>query len=196
MPIRHLLTLSLAAALAAGCQSEGANNASAGTGDSATGGAKAPAARTIAETAAQSADLSQLNAAVQSAGLAEVLRAGSYTVFAPTNAAFDKLPQETRARLLAPEGRDQLRGLISYHIVPGVVTTDDLVRAMVQGGGRATLASVGGGNLIFSREGEAMFVSDTAGGRARISQPNQIQSNGVIHHLDTLLMPGAAQTPE
>jgi uncharacterized surface protein with fasciclin (FAS1) repeats len=198
--IRLVLTLLIAAATTA-CQPAGdaGNDAAAanGQGDSSSGpgGQGARASRTIAETAAQNGDLGQLNRAVEAAGLTETLRgAGPYTVFAPVNAAFERLPEATRNRLLAAEGREQLTELLTYHIVPGVVTSQDLSRAMERGQGRATLSTVSGANITVSREGEALFVTDSGGSRARISQADQIQSNGVIHQIDTILMPGNAPT--
>ena len=195
MDARHWATLACAALLAGGCEAgDGGNNAAAGArGDSSTGGA-GQASRTVAEALALGGGLGQFNRAVEAAGLADTLRGGGrYTVFAPVDAAFERMPEETRNRLMAAEGREQLTELLSYHIVPGVVTTQDIVRAMERGGGRATLATVSRANLTFSREGEAVFVTDAAGGRARISLADQIQSNGVIHHIDGILIPGAAQ---
>ena len=196
MRIRDLLMLGAASALAIGCQAaEDAGNRAAGNaaGDSSTGGnAQGQASRTIAETAGQNADLSEFNRALEAAGLGETLRgAGPYTVFAPANAAFEQVPGETRTRLMAPEGRDQLTQLLTAHIVPGVVTAQDLGRAIERGGGRATVATVSGVNLTVAREGDALIVTDPAGARARVTQADHIQSNGVIHHVDTVLMPSA-----
>ena len=196
MRISRLLMLGAATALAAGCQAaEDAGNQAAGNGagDSSTGGnAQAQAGRTIAETAAQNGDLAEFNRAVEAAGLAETLRgAGPYTVFAPANAAFEQVPEATRTRLMAPEEREQLTQLLTAHIVPGVVTSQDLGRAMERGGGRATLATVSGVNLTIAREGDALFVTDPSGARARITQADHIQSNGVIHHVDAVLMPSS-----
>jgi len=188
MPMRHLMMLPIAAALAA-CQAGDAGNGTAGNGQDA---GQRQAARTIGETAGQTADLAQFNRAVEAAGLTETLRgAGPYTVFAPVNAGFDRVPQDTRTLLMGPEGREQLTELLTYHIVPGVVTAQDLTRAMERGQGRTTLSTVSGGNLTVSREGDVLVISDAAGGRARVSMTDQIQSNGVIHHIDAVLMPTA-----
>jgi uncharacterized surface protein with fasciclin (FAS1) repeats len=192
--MKRLLALAAAGALAA-CQAaeDAGNNATGGGGDSSTGGnaQQGQAGRSIGDGMGQSADLSQFAQAVQSAGLADTLRgAGPYTVFAPVNAAFDAIPQETRTRLMAAEGRERLTELLTFHIVPGVVTAQDLGAALERGHGRATLTTVSGENLTVSREGEGLVVTDPAGSRARVVQADRIQSNGVIHHLDAVLMPG------
>lgn len=194
----RLLALSLGAAALAGCQAaeQAGNNAAAnGQGDSSTGGnAQGASARSIADTAGQSADLSQFSQALQSAGLTETLRgAGPYTVFAPVNAAFEAVPQETRTRLMAPAGRERLTELLTFHIVPGVVTAQDLNAAMQRGQGRATITTVSGANLTVAREGDALVITDPSGGRARVVQPDRIQSNGVLHHVDAVLMPGGGR---
>jgi uncharacterized surface protein with fasciclin (FAS1) repeats len=193
-----MLALALAGALVAcqGAEDAGNNAAASGQGDSSTGGnaQQGQAGRSIGDAAAQSSDLSQFSQAVQSAGLGEVLKSvGPYTVFAPVNAAFEAVPQETRTRLTSAEGeggRERLTQLLTFHIVPGVVTAQDLDAAIQRGQGRATLTTVSGSNLTVAREGDALVVSDAAGGRARVVQADRIQSNGVIHHVDALLMPG------
>ncbi|HZF94519.1 MAG TPA: fasciclin domain-containing protein [Allosphingosinicella sp.] len=193
--IRHVLTMSLAAAALAGCQAsdDGAGNGAAPANGSAeaTGGAENRATSTIAQSAGQTAELSQFAQAVQAAGLAETF-GGSipYTVFAPVNAAFEAVPAETRTRLMAAEGREQLTQLLTYHVVPGVITSQDLAAAMQRGQGRAVLATIAGPNLIVTREGDGLVVTDGAGGKARITQPDRRQSNGVIHQVDAVLMPG------
>ena len=195
MTIRHFWLLPLAVALATACQNDDGNeaaaNARAGEGNDA-----AQASRTIGDSAGQNADLAQFSRAIEAAGLTATLTGtGPYTVFAPVNAAFEAVPEATRTRLMAPEGRGRLTELLTYHIVPGVVTAQDLGAAIQRGGGRATLATMAGPNLTVSREGETLIVTDAAGGRARISRADLIQSNGVIHQVDALLMPGAGETP-
>lgn len=188
MQIRAFLALPLAAALAAACQSgEGGNDAAGAPGNAAA----QQGSKTLAEAVAQNGDLSQLARAAEAAGISGVLGDGSYTLFAPVDAAFERLPAETREGLMAEEGREQLRQLLAYHVVPGVVTVQDIGRAIERGQGRAVMATTAGGNLTFSREGDALFVTDAAGGRARISGPDQIQSNGVVHQIDAVLMPAA-----
>jgi uncharacterized surface protein with fasciclin (FAS1) repeats len=191
--IRSLGALALAAALAAGCGGDSGNDAEPKSQAGGAGGASRQKSRTLAEAVGQSADLGQFNRAAEAAGLGQVLRGGSYTLFAPVNAAFDRLPEESRNRLMAEEGREQLRQLLAYHMVPGVVTVEDIGRAIQRGQGRAVMATTSGGTLTFSREGETLFVTDAAGGRARVSQPDQIQTNGVVHHIDAVLMPAGSE---
>lgn len=191
MKTRSLLTLCLAALLTAACGDAGGNNAAA-TGNAAAGKAAEPARTSVGDALAASVDHSSFLQALQSAGLIETLRgAGPYTVFAPTNAAFAALPDDARQRLTAPEQRDQLISLLSYHIVPGTVTAADLRSAIDRGeGGRAELATVTGSNLTLSRDGDTLLVADAGGALARIARPDQLHANGVVHSIDTVLMPG------
>jgi uncharacterized surface protein with fasciclin (FAS1) repeats len=146
--------------------------------------------KSIAANLAASPDHSSLLAAVKAAGLGDTF-AGSdpYTIFAPSNAAFAKLPGGTMDSLLKPEGKGQLTTLLTYHAVPGVVAAADLARAVEAGGGTAELATLGGTNLKISGTPEALVVTDAKGGQARITQADMLQSNGVIHVVDTVLMP-------
>jgi uncharacterized surface protein with fasciclin (FAS1) repeats len=180
-----------AALLAAACQQEGGGNVSAQDGNGAA--ARPAAARgerpgtSILQTLEGSAEHKTLANAVKAAGLTETLSgAQPYTLFAPTEAAFQKLPGGSGA-LLAPEAKGQLVALLTGHIVPGAVTADDLGRAIERGKGKAELATVGGSNLSFSRDGEALVVTDAAGGRARVTRTDQLQSNGVVHDVDGVL---------
>ncbi|HEX8641295.1 MAG TPA: fasciclin domain-containing protein [Allosphingosinicella sp.] len=190
--MRRLLTLCLACGLAAAC-SGGEGGEDATGANAATANGQAGAARTsISEALAASMDHSAFQQALQSAALADTLRgAGPYTVFAPTNAAFQAIPEDARQRLTSPDQREQLITLLSYHIVPGTVTAEDLGRAIERAqGGRAALATVTGENLTVSRDGNGLVVTDGSGGTARIVRPDQIHSNGVVHSLDAVLMPG------
>jgi len=191
MNMCNLLTLCLACTLAAACGDAGGNNA-AEPANAAAGEAGGPARTNVGEALAGSADHSSFLQALQSAGLIETLRgAGPYTVFAPTNAAFAAVPEDARQRLAASEQRDQLITLLSYHIVPGTVTAEDLRRAIDRAeGGRAELATVTGNNLTLSRDGDAILVADAGGAIARIARADQLHSNGVVHSIDTVLMPG------
>ena len=187
------LTFAAAALLAAACQQESGGNASSAEGNGAA--APAPAAakgeqpRTnLLQALDGSADHKTLANAVQAAGLTETLSgAQPYTLFAPTEAAFRKLPAGAANTLLAPESKGQLVALLTGHIVPGVVTAADLGRAIDRGKGKAELATVGGSNLSFSRDGDAIVIADAAGGRARMTRPDQLQSNGVVHSVDGVL---------
>jgi uncharacterized surface protein with fasciclin (FAS1) repeats len=125
--------------------------------------------------------------AVKAAGLTETLSgAQPYTLFAPTEAAFQKLPGGSGA-LLAPEAKGQLVALLTGHVVPGAVTAEDLGRAIDRGKGKAELATVGGSNLSFSRDGDAIVVTDAAGGKARLTRADKFASNGVVHDVDGVL---------
>lgn len=192
--IRRTMTVALAAAAIAGCGAqEGGNNAAPATanagGDSATGGGQPRG--TLAEAAAQTGELSQFSQALQAAGLTETFRgAQPYTVFAPVNAAFERLPQDARTRMMSAEGREQLTQLLTYHVVAGEIGSQDLAQAMERNQGRATLSSIAGQNLVVTREGDAFVVTDAAGGRARIVQADRRSANGVLHQIDAVLMPG------
>ena len=189
--MRRILTMSMLLALAS-CGGTGDGNRAADNAAAANAAEAAETRGTIAEALAGSADHSALVQALQSAGLTETLRgAGPYTLFAPTNAAFDAIPEEARRNLMAPAQRERLIELLSYHLVPGTVTSQDLRRAVERGqGGRAELATVTGDNLSVFREGEAIVISDGAEGRARITRGDQNQANGVVHSVDAVLMPG------
>lgn len=191
--MRRILTLGLACGLVAACSGEDGGNQG-GTTKGATANAQATAERSsIAEALQTSMDHSAFLQALQSAGLADTLRSvGPYTVFAPTNPAFEAIPEDARQRLTSPEQRDSLITLLSYHIVPGTVTAEDLGRAIERGqGGRAELATVTGDNLTLSRDGAAIVITDAGGGVARVVRADQIRSNGVLHSIDAVLMPGS-----
>jgi uncharacterized surface protein with fasciclin (FAS1) repeats len=181
-----------AALLAAACQQEGGGNASAPDGNGAAARPQAAAKgeqpkTSILQALTASADHKALAKAIQAAGLTETLSgAQPYTLFAPTDAAFGKLPGGAEA-LAAPDAKGRLVALLTGHIVPGVVTAADLGRAIDRGNGKAQLATVGGSNLSFSRDGDAIVVTDAAGGQARITQADSLQSNGVVHSVDGVL---------
>jgi uncharacterized surface protein with fasciclin (FAS1) repeats len=190
------LILSCAAAALAACQPAGeqGNDAAAmpqaGTsaGGNAAGGnaAGGETGRTLAESIARSQDHGRLNELVEAAGLAATLRgAGPYTLFAPTDAAIEALPEAQRA----PEERERLATLLAFHLVPGTVTAEDIGRAVDQAGGRAEIATVGGANLSAARDGDAIVLSGAGGTRARIVAADQIRSNGVLHSVDGVLLP-------
>ena len=183
--------IAAATLFAAACQQDGGGNASTADGNGAA--ARPPAARgeqpktSILQTLEGSADHKTLANAVKAAGLTETLSgAQPYTVFAPTEAAFQKLPGGAGG-LLAPEAKGQLVALLTGHIVPGAVTAEDLGRAIDRGKGKAELATVGGSALSFSRDGDAIVATDAAGGKARLTRSDQLQSNGVVHDVDGVL---------
>ena len=188
---REIGLLALLGLVACGGDDGGKATAGNSSGNATAAASGEQARATIGEALAGSADHRAFVEALQSAGLIDTLRGtGPYTVFAPSNAAFDAIPEDARRNLMAPEQRDRLIALLSYHIVPGTVTSADMVGAIGRGqGGRAELATVTGANLSLSREGEAIIVGDGANARARITQADQTQSNGVVHSIDTVLMP-------
>ncbi|MGZ8282954.1 MAG: fasciclin domain-containing protein [Allosphingosinicella sp.] len=190
--MKRWLAYCLLSAAVAGCGQDGGTS---GTNEAAAGNAAAAqqagqARGTIAEALAGSADHRALVEALTASGLVETLRGtGPYTLFAPTDAAFGALPDDARRTLSAPERRERLMTLLSYHVVPGTVTAADLGAAIDRGRGRAEFATVTGDNLALSREGQAIVIRDAAGGQARITAPDQLSSNGVVHSIDAVLMP-------
>lgn len=146
---------------------------------------------TIVAAAMGSPDHRTLVAAVQAAGLAETLSgAGPLTVFAPTDAAFARLPAGTVETLLQPANRDQLRAVLTYHVVAGRVTAADLVQRIRAGGGTARLTTVQGGTLTARLSGSNVVLTDARGGTATVTGADLIQSNGIIHVTDAVSLPG------
>ncbi len=155
------------------------------------GGAPMYASRSIVENAVNSRDHTTLVAAVKAAGLVETLSGpGPFTVFAPTNAAFAKLPAGTVDTLLQPANRNMLQSVLTYHVVPGKVTAAELVRLIRSGGGSATLTTVQGGTLTARMMGDRVMLIDARGGMAHVTQADVMQSNGVIHVTDAVSLPG------
>lgn len=156
------------------------------------GGAPMFASKTIVENAVNSKDHTTLVAAVKAAGLVDTLSGpGPFTVFAPTNAAFGKLPPGTVETLVQPQNKAQLTGILTYHVVPGTYTSKELMRLVKQGGGEATLRTAQGEPLTvaMARGGKGLTVTDTKGNTARVTIANVMQSNGVIHVINGVLMP-------
>lgn len=154
------------------------------------GGAAMVASKTIVENAVNSADHTTLVAAVKAAGLVDTLNsAGPFTVFAPTNAAFAKLPAGTVDSLLMPANKAMLTSVLTYHVVPGTMTAEDIAANASANGGTATLTTVQGERLMLQQSGSGWVVIDSKGGRANITIANVMQSNGVIHVVDSVLMP-------
>ena len=190
MSSRLVLPIALTALALAGCrEGETGANQAAPTGNEAgesapvtVGGAPMYANKTIVENASASADHTVLVGAVKAAGLEPTLSgAGPYTVFAPTNAAFAKLPAGTVETLMEPESKGTLTGILTYHVVPGVVLAEDLKRSIQRGKGKAELATVGGGKLTATEANGAIVLTDANGGQARVTQGDVMQSNGVVH---------------
>jgi uncharacterized surface protein with fasciclin (FAS1) repeats len=182
--IRTALMLGLAAASIAisGC---GDNERAAGNAEA--GDAKAAGETTIA---AGLDAKSRFFAAAKAAGLDATLGGpGPYTVLVPDDAAFGKLPAGTADNWLKPEARAQLTGVLTNHILPGTVLAGDIAKAIDTGNGKAVLMSVGGGTLTATREGGKIVLTDSAGTKATVTRADQKHSNGVVHHIDTLLVP-------
>lgn len=155
------------------------------------GGAPMYPTKTIVENAVNSKDHTTLVAAVQAAGLAEALSGpGPFTVFAPTNAAFAKLPAGTVETLVKPENKGTLTSILTYHVVPGRVSATELIAMIEQGGGKAELTTLAGGKLIAHMMGGKVAIMDAAGGMATVTQADVFQSNGVIHVTDGVFLPG------
>jgi len=154
------------------------------------GGAPMLRTRDIVDNAVNSKDHTTLVAAVKAAGLVETLKgAGPFTVFAPTNAAFDKLPAGTVDTLVKPENKAKLTGILTYHVVAGKNDAASIAKAIEAGGGKATFKTVAGGTLTASKSGDTVVLTDAKGGTARVTIADVNQSNGVIHVIDTVLMP-------
>jgi len=154
------------------------------------GGAAMYPTKNIVENAVNSKDHTTLVAAVKAAGLVDTLAsAGPFTVFAPTNEAFEKLPAGTVDTLLKPENKDQLTKVLTYHVVAGKVSAGDLVKMIKKGGGKAELKTVEGGTLTAMMQGGKVMLTDEKGGMATVTIADVNQSNGVIHVVDAVLLP-------
>jgi uncharacterized surface protein with fasciclin (FAS1) repeats len=154
------------------------------------GGAPMYATKNIIQNAVNSKDHTTLVAAVKAAGLVETLEgSGPFTVFAPTNEAFEKLPPGTVDTLLKPENKGSLVKILTYHVVAGKYTAADLMKMVKAGGGKATLKTVEGEPLTVTENGTKLFISGQESGVAEVSISNVRQSNGVIHVISTVLLP-------
>ncbi len=154
------------------------------------GGAAMYPSKNIVENAVNSKDHTTLVAAVKAAGLVETLQsAGPFTVFAPTNEAFDKLPKGTVETLVKPENKVTLTGILTYHVVSGKLNASDIAALIKKGNGKAELKTVAGGILIASMKGNNLILTDEKGGTSMVTIKDVNQSNGVIHVVNTVLMP-------
>lgn len=154
------------------------------------GGAPMLESKNIVENAVNSKDHTTLVAAVKAAGLVDTLSGpGPFTVFAPTNEAFKKLPAGTVEGLLKPEALPQLKAVLTYHVVPGTITAKDLTKMIADGGGKATLTTVQGEPLTVEKKGGHIELIDSKGDVATVTIPNVMQSNGVIHVINTVMLP-------
>jgi uncharacterized surface protein with fasciclin (FAS1) repeats len=154
------------------------------------GGAAMYPSKTIVENAVNSPIHKTLVAAVKAAGLVDTLNsAGPFTVFAPTDDAFAKLPAGTVETLVKPENKDTLVKILTYHVVAGKISSKELDRMIKKGGGKATLKTVQGEDLTATMSDGKIMLTDAKGGMATIITADVFQSNGVIHVIDTVLMP-------
>jgi uncharacterized surface protein with fasciclin (FAS1) repeats len=153
------------------------------------GGAAMLPAKNIIENAVNSKDHTTLVAAVKAAGLVETLSSkGPFTVFAPTNAAFDKLPKGTVETFLKPENKALLQGVLTYHVLAGKFDSKAIAAAIKTGNGKATFTTVQGGKLTGAMKGNKLVLTDEKGGTATVTIADVFQSNGVIHVVDTVVM--------
>ncbi|WP_298392393.1 fasciclin domain-containing protein [Flavobacterium sp.] len=156
------------------------------------GGAPMYPSKNIVENAVNSKDHTTLVAAVKAAGLVETLQSkGPFTVFAPTNAAFDKLPKGTVETLLKPENLKTLQTILTYHVVAGKVNAADLVSLIKKGNGKATLKTVSGGTLTAWMKDKDIYLTDENGNSSKVTIADVNQSNGVIHVVDSVVTPKA-----
>ena len=155
------------------------------------GGAAMFPSKNIVENAVNSKDHTTLVAAVKAAGLVDTLSSkGPFTVFAPTNGAFEKLPKETVPTLLKPENKDKLTGILTYHVVAGKMSAEEIAMKAKEAGGKLELKTVAGGKLVLMSDDKgAWWVADEAGNKAKITIADVFQSNGVIHVIDTVMLP-------
>ena len=133
---------------------------------------------------------SKFAAAAKAVGLDATLAGpGPYTVLVPTDAAFDKLPAGALDTLMKPESRADLTAVLSYHILPGTILSSDIAKAIDSGGGKAQIATMGGGTITAAKEGDKIVLTDSAGTKATVGAADAKRSNGVVHEIDAVLMP-------
>jgi uncharacterized surface protein with fasciclin (FAS1) repeats len=154
------------------------------------GGAPMYPSKNIVENAVNSKDHTTLVAAVKAAGLVETLAGpGPFTVFAPTNEAFNKLPAGTVDNLVKPENKDKLTTILTYHVIAGKLDSKELMKKIKEGKGKAMLNTVQGEPLTFMQKGNELWVMDSKGNKSQVAIKDVYQSNGVIHVINTVLMP-------
>lgn len=155
------------------------------------GGAEMYPSKDIIRNAVNSKDHTTLVAAVKAADLVETLQGdGPFTVFAPTNAAFDKLAEGTVATLLKPENKGKLQSVLTYHVLAGKFSGKDIMKAIKKGGGKATFKTVNGAMLTAMMDGKSLILKDESGNKSMVTIADVNQSNGVIHVVDTVVLPG------
>jgi uncharacterized surface protein with fasciclin (FAS1) repeats len=183
--------MSIKSALFAAVLSSAVLSSGAAFADVMVGGAAMFASKNIVQNAVNSKDHTTLVAAVKASGLVDALQgAGPFTVFAPVNSAFSALPMGTVDMLLKPENKDALAKVLTYHVVPGKLTFAALKKSIMKGGGEAKLKTLSGGTLVAMMNGpNNITVTDEKGDVAGIAIYDVLQSNGVIHSIDKVLLP-------
>lgn len=162
-----------------------------GSADAMMDSANTVETETIVDVAIGNADFSTLVTAVTAADLVATLSSdGPFTVFAPTNDAFGKVDPDMLSALLTPEKKADLTALLTYHVVAGELKAADLIKAITDGGGTATLTTVQGAPLNATLEGDSVILEDAAGGKSTVILTDVEASNGVIHAIDSVVMPG------
>lgn len=154
------------------------------------GGAPMSPSKNIIENAVNSKDHTTLVAAIKAAGLDETLQGdGPFTVFAPVNRAFEKLPKGTLDKLLVPENKEALTALLTYHVIHGKISAAEFIAAIKKNGGEAAYKTVEGEQLTVRHDGRRLEIIDAKGGKSFVTIADVLQRNGVIHVVDTVLMP-------
>jgi uncharacterized surface protein with fasciclin (FAS1) repeats len=184
---RAMIAVALAALFATPAVAEGAMSAEKTV---TVGGAPMYPSKNIVQNAVNSKDHTTLVAAVKAAGLVDTLQsAGPFTVFAPTNSAFAKLPAGTVENLVKPENKAALTKILTYHVVAGRLSAADLAKAVKDGGGSASLKTVEGDSLKVTETAGGVAITDDKGDVAKVAVADVFQSNGVIHVIDAVLLP-------
>ena len=189
--MRIVTTIAKAAVIAAGLAFSTSIVPAFAAGEPMVGGAPMFATKNIVENAVNSKDHTTLVAAVKAAGLVDTLMsAGPFTVFAPTNDAFGMLPAGTVDKLLQPDMKGALAGVLTYHVVAGTISAEEIAMKAEKMGGKLELKTVAGGTIILASDGKGGWeIWDEKGGKAKITIANVFQSNGVIHVIDHVLLP-------
>ena len=191
--VKKFSTIAIVALIAVSCdgkKKEAEGEVMADSTEVAVDSAQVEAPTTIVDVAAGNADFSTLVAAVKAAGLVETLSSeGPFTVFAPTNAAFDKLPAGTVDGLLKPENLEKLKGLLTYHVVAGKFDAAAVTDAITKGNGKFTVTTVQGGKIVLSLKDGSVILTDANGKTSTVVMADVAASNGVIHAIDSVVMP-------
>jgi uncharacterized surface protein with fasciclin (FAS1) repeats len=193
MKLSFIAPAAVLALAIAGCGQNDGNANQANTGQSSEA-QKQAGGETIAAGLDQNGKFFQ---AAKAAGLDATLAGpGPYTVIVPDDSAFGKLPAGEADNLMEPDSRAQLTGLLTYHILPGTVLAEDIAKAIDNAKGKAILATMGGGTITATKEGDKVVLTDSSGNKSTVTRADDKFSNGVVHHVDTVLMPAKEAPPE